>query len=265
MTYETLLYEVTEGVGTITFNRPQVMNATNDMFYKELSGLIREVADDSRVGAIIITGAGRGFCAGADVKAMDPNMKLLARRRRHRGILTDVLRPLVNLEKPVIAAVNGVAVGAGFNIALAADILIASDNAIFSQIFTKLGLVPDLGGLYLLTRVVGLNKAKELCFTAKKIDANEAFQLGIVNHVVPADELMAKAFGLAKEIAAGPGTALAQIKTLLNKSSNSSLDQMLEYESYAQTLSYTTPEHLEGVAALREKRSPDFRGAAAKE
>jgi 2-(1,2-epoxy-1,2-dihydrophenyl)acetyl-CoA isomerase len=170
-----------------------------------------------------------------------------------------VLRPLYMLEKPVIAAVNGPAVGAGFNIALAADIIIASDKAVFSQIFTRLGLVPDLGGMYLLTRVVGLNKAKELCFTARKIDAAEAFALGIVNRVVPAQELMPAARTLAREIAVGPPTALAMIKTLLNKSSTSTLEQMLEYESYAQTLAYTTTEHREGVAAFREKRSPDFR------
>jgi 2-(1,2-epoxy-1,2-dihydrophenyl)acetyl-CoA isomerase len=186
-------------------------------------------------------------------------MKLLARRRRHRWILTDVLKPLVALEKPVIAAVNGPAVGAGFNIALAADILIASEAAMFSQIFTRLGLVPDLGGLYLLTRVVGLNKAKELCFTARKIGAQEALSLGIANRVVPADKLLEEARALAAEIAAGPPVALAQIKTLLNKSSTSTLDQMLEYESYAQTLAYTTTEHREGVAAFRERRSPDFR------
>jgi 2-(1,2-epoxy-1,2-dihydrophenyl)acetyl-CoA isomerase len=163
------------------------------------------------------------------------------------------------LEKPVIAAVNGPAVGAGFNLALAADILIASEAAVFSQIFTRLGLVPDLGGLYFLTRVVGLNKAKELCFTAKKIGAAEALALGIANRVVPADRLLDEARKIAVEIAAGPPTALAMIKTLLNKSSNSTLEQMLEYESYAQTLAYTTPEHREGVAAFREKRAPDFR------
>jgi 2-(1,2-epoxy-1,2-dihydrophenyl)acetyl-CoA isomerase len=257
---QTILFDASNGVGTITFNRPDALNATNDEFYRELSGLIRQIADDASIGCVVITGAGRGFCAGADVKSMNQDMKLLARRKRHRGILADVLRPLVNLEKPVIAAVNGPAVGAGFNIALAADILIASDKAVFSQIFTRLGLVPDLGGLYLLTRVVGLNKAKELCFTARKIDAAEALSLGIANRVVPADQLMSAATSLAQEIAAGPPTALAMIKTLLNKSSNSSLEQMLEYEGYAQTLAYTTPEHREGVAAFREKRAPDFRG-----
>lgn len=258
---QTILYEVSDGVGTITLNRPDALNATNDELYKELSSLIHEIAEDAAVGCVVITGAGRGFCAGADVKSMDPAMQLLARRKRHRGILSNVLRPLLNLEKPVIAAVNGPAVGAGFNIALAADILIASDKAVFSQIFTRLGLVPDLGGMYLLTRVVGLNKAKEMCFTARKIDAVEALALGIANRVVPGDQLLAVATSLAKEIAAGPPTALAMIKNLLNKSSNSSLEQMLEYEAYAQTLAYTTPEHREGVAAFREKRQPNFHSA----
>ena len=159
----------------------------------------------------------------------------------------------------MIAAVNGAAVGAGFNIALACDMILASDKAVFSQIFARLALVPDLGGLYLLTRVVGLNKAKELCFTAKKISASEAFDLGIVNHVVPAEDLLDRAQELAAQIAAGPPTALAMVKTLLNKSSTSTLDQMLEYESYAQTIAYTTEEHREGVAAFREKRQPNFR------
>ena len=175
------------------------------------------------------------------------------------GFLADILQPLVNLEKPVIAAVNGAAVGAGFNIALAADVIVASEKAVFSQIFTRLGLAPDLGGLHLLTQVVGLNKAKELCFTAKKISAAEALALGIANHVVPAEELLAEARKLATEIAAGPPVALSMIKSLLNKSSNSTLEQMLEFESYAQTLAYTTPEHKEGVAAFREKRLPNFR------
>lgn len=263
MTYETLLYDLAGGVATIKFNRPDVLNATNDQFYRELSGLIRTIGDDAKVRAVILTGAGRGFCSGADVKAMNPDMDLLARRRRHRGILADVLRPLVILEKPVIAAVNGPAVGAGFNIALAADMIIASESAVFSQIFARLGLVPDLGGLYLLTRVVGLNKAKELCFTARKIDAAEGRDLGFVNRVVPADQLIHEARKLATEIAAGPPTAIAMMKALLNKSSTSTLEQMLEYEGFAQTVAYTTAEHREGVTAFREKRAPAFRASEA--
>ncbi|HKQ84681.1 MAG TPA: enoyl-CoA hydratase-related protein [Steroidobacteraceae bacterium] len=260
MNFETILYDLADGVATITLNRPDALNATNDPLYRELSHLLREIEKNDDVGCVVITGAGRGFCAGADVKSMNPDMPTLARRKRHRWILADVLKPLVELEKPVIAAVNGHAVGAGFNIALAADILIASESAVFSQIFTKLALVPDLGGLYLLTRVVGLNKAKELCFTAKKISAVEAHALGIVNHVVAPDQLMVEALRMGREIAAGPATSLAMIKSLLNKSSTSTLDQMLEYESYAQTVAYLTPEHKEGVAAFREKRAPRFRG-----
>ena len=257
---ETLLYDVSEGVATVTFNRPDVLNATNDQFYKELSVLIRTIADDTAIRCVVLTGAGRGFCSGADVKSMNPDMTVLDRRKRHRGILHDVLYPLVNLEKPVIAAVNGAAVGAGFNIALAADIIIASEAAVFSQIFARLALVPDLGGMYLLTRLVGLNKAKELCFTAKKISAAEAHALGIVNHVVAPDKLLAEARKLAIEIAAGPPTALSMMKTLLNRSSTSTLEQMLEFESYAQTVAYVTPEHREGVMAFREKRPPNFQG-----
>jgi 2-(1,2-epoxy-1,2-dihydrophenyl)acetyl-CoA isomerase len=256
--FETILYEEREGVAVITLNRPEALNATNDTLYRELSGLIAAIAEKDAVGCVVLTGAGRGFCAGADVKSMNPDTDPLVRRRRHRWILADVLRPLVLLEKPVIAAVNGAAVGAGFNIALAADIVVASEAAVFSQIFTRLALVPDLGGLYLLTRVVGLNKAKELCFTAKKVSAAEGHALGFVNHVVAADQLMAEAMKLGAAIASGPPTALAMIKNLLNKSSNATLEQMLEYESFAQTLAYSTPEHAEGVKAFREKRNPEF-------
>ena len=258
---ETILFDVTEGVATITFNRPEVLNATNDQFYKEFAGLIGTVADDPEVRCVIITGAGRGFCAGADVTGMDPNRPPLSKRKRHRWILSTVLRPLVRLEKPVIAAVNGAAVGAGMNIALAADILIASEAAMFSQIFARMGLVPDLGGLHLLTRVVGLNKAKELCFTARRVKAAEALALGIANEVVAPDQLLPRATALALEIAAGPPFALSMAKTLLNMSSQTTLEEMLEYEGYAQSLAYISGENEEGARAFKEKRPPKF-GAA---
>lgn len=261
MNLQTVKYEVADGVATITLNRPDAMNATNDQLYQELNGLLKEVAGDDGIGCLVLTGAGRAFCAGADVKAMSPDASPLARRKRHRGILRNVLLPLYNLEKPVIAAVNGPAVGAGFNMALAADMVIASETAVFSQIFTRLALVPDLGGMYLLTRVVGLNKAKELCFTARKITAAEGLSLGFVNRVVTSEALLPEAHALARQIAAGPATSLAMIKTLLNKSSTSTLEDMLEFESFAQTIAYITPEHREGVAAFREKREPRFRAS----
>ena len=264
MSYQTLLYNVSDRIATVTLNRPDAMNATTDEMYHELQALLGVIAADSNVSCVILTGAGRGFCAGADLKARKDDATPLERRARHRWILKDILEPLFRLEKPVIAAVNGAAAGAGFNIALACDFIVASEQASFIQAFARVGLVPDLGGLYLLGRVIGINKAKELCFTARKVLADEAKALGIVNHVVPHDQLLAEARAIAVKISAGSPTAIGMTKTLLNKSSNSTLDQMLEYESYAQTVAYLTPEYEEGVQAFREKRSPDFVGAAAR-
>jgi len=264
MTLENLLYSVIDRVATITLNRPDALNATTDGLYQELQSLIREIATDQSVGAVVMTGAGRGFCAGADLKARRDGMTELQLRARHRWILRDILEPLTRLEKPVICAVNGVAAGAGSSIALACDFIIASDKASFVQSFARVGLVPDLGGLWSLTRAVGLPVAKELCFSARKVGAEEALSLGLVNRVVPHDELMDQAQTLAAGIAKGSPTALAMIKSLLNKSSELTLDQMLEYEAYAQTVAYITPEYREGLAAFREKREPDFAAAAAR-
>lgn len=262
MTYENILYDVSDRIATITLNRPDAMNATTDELYQEFQDALSNVANDPDVGCVILTGAGRGFCAGADLKARKDDMTPLQRRARHRWILKDILEPLVRLEKPVIAAINGAAAGAGFNIALACDFVIASEKASFIQAFAKVGLVPDLGGLYLLSRVIGIAKAKELCFTARKVGAEEARAIGIVNHVVPHDSLLDEARAVAATIAKASPTALAMTKTLLNKSSNATLDQMLEFESYAQTVAYLTPEYEEGVQAFREKRAPDFAAAA---
>ncbi|TAL04191.1 MAG: enoyl-CoA hydratase [Rhodospirillaceae bacterium] len=265
MAFQTLLYEVNDRIATVTLNRPEAMNATTDEMYRELSALWRDIAADKNVACVILTGAGRGFCAGADLKARKDDMSPLQRRARHRWILKDVLEPLVRLEKPVIAAVNGAAVGAGFNIALACDFIIASDQASFVQAFARVGLVPDLGGLYLLGRVIGINKAKELCFTARKVSAQEASTMGIVNHVVPHDRLLAETWVIAAAIAKGSPTALAMTKTLLDRGTNATLDQMLEFESYATTVAFLTPEYEEGVRAFREKRAPDFAAIAAKD
>ena len=264
MAYQTLLYDVSERIATITLNRPDAMNATTDEMYHELQGLLGKVADDRDVSCIILTGAGRGFCAGADLKARKDDATPLERRARHRWILKDIVEPLIRIEKPVIAAVNGAAAGAGFNIALACDLIIASDQASFIQSFARVGLVPDLGGLYLLARVMGINKAKELCFTARKVLPDEAKTLGFVNHVVPHAQLLTEARAIAAKITAGSPTAIGMTKTLLNKSSTSTLEQMLEYEGYAQTVAYLTPEYEEGVSAFREKRTPDFAAAAAR-
>ena len=246
MNYQNILFEVSDRIATLTLNRPDAMNATTDEMYQELSDVIGRIAKDDGIGCVIITGAGRGFCAGADLKARKDDMTPLQRRARHRWILKDILEPLWRLEKPVIAAVNGAAAGAGFNIALACDFAVCSDKASFIQAFARVGLVPDLGGFYLLGRAIGTNRAKELCFTARKVLPDEARELGI-----------------AEKIVAGSPTALAMTKNLIDKSGNCTMDEMLEYEGYAQTIAYLTPEYEEGVRAFREKRAPDFAAAAA--
>jgi 2-(1,2-epoxy-1,2-dihydrophenyl)acetyl-CoA isomerase len=243
---------------TLTLNRPEVLNALDDALYAALAARLREIAVDDAVRCVVLTGTGRGFCAGADIGAMDPQAEPAIRRARHRRILADILRPLATLEKPVIAAVNGVAAGAGFSLALAADIVVASEEAAFTLSFSRLAVIPDLGALHFLTRVVGLHVAKELSFTGRKITAAEARDLRIVNRVVPADQLGAEAGRLAAELAAGAPMALAQIKTLLNRASTMTLEDLLELEAYAQAFAYTTSDYREAVAAFRARRPPAF-------
>lgn len=262
MPYETLLYDLTDGVATVTLNRPEVLNAFSTPMQRELAAVIARLADDSAVRAVVLTGAGRAFCAGGDIGEMegaaDPT-PLASRNKLHR-MLTSVLMPLVRLEKPVIAAVNGVAAGAGMNLALAADITLVAEQARFSQAFVKVGLVPDTGGLYLLTRLIGLNRAKELCFTGRMLDAREALELGLVNQVVAADELMPRAKALAQELARGATAAIGLTKSLLNVAPTATLEEMAEFESYALAVVLSTEDHREGIRAFREKRAPQFRG-----
>ena len=262
MQYETLLFEASDGVATVTLNRPEVLNAFSTPMQRELAAVIARVADDDAVRAVVLTGAGRAFCAGGDIGEMegaaDPT-PLASRNKLHR-MLTSVLMPLVRLEKPVIAAINGAAVGAGMNLALAADITVAAENARFSQAFVKVGLVPDTGGLYLLTRLIGLNRAKELCFTGRMLNAPDALHMGLVNEVVPAAELMPRAQALARELASGATAAIGLTKSLLNMAPTATLEEMAEFEAYALAVVLATEDHREGIRAFREKRAPVFHG-----
>jgi 2-(1,2-epoxy-1,2-dihydrophenyl)acetyl-CoA isomerase len=259
--YDTLLVEVTEGVAKVTLNRPEALNAFSVPMQQDLAALIGEVADDDAIRAVVLTGAGRAFCAGGDMKEMDSaDPSPLAGRNKIRRMLTTVLMPLVRLEKPVIAAVNGAAVGAGMNLALASDIVFATEGAKFSEIFVKVGLVPDTGGLYLLTRLVGLNRAKELCFTGRMLSAREAQGLGLVSRVLPADELLPAAMTLANELAQAPTAAIGMTKSLLNLAATATLDELAEFEAYALSVALATEDHKEGVRAFIEKRAPHFRG-----
>jgi 2-(1,2-epoxy-1,2-dihydrophenyl)acetyl-CoA isomerase len=258
VSYDNLLFAVEGGVATVTLNRPAALNALNAALKADLADVVGRLRDEPDIRAVILTGAGRGFCAGGDIREMRPEGGPLATKRKLDDILAKVLVPLATLKKPTIAAVNGFAVGAGFNLALACDMIVAADTAVFSQIFVKVGLVPDSGGLYFLPRVIGLNRAKELCFTGRDVSAAEGASLGFVNRVVPAAEVLSAAQALAGEIARGPGVAIALTKTALNLSSTASLAEMMELEALAQSLAASTPEHAEGIAAFAQRRKPDF-------
>lgn len=259
MQFDTLLYEIDDGVATLTLNRPVALNAFDDVMQRELAMLIPAIAADDAVRCVILTGAGRAFCAGGDIRGMDTaDPAPIAGRNRLRKMLQTVFMPLIRLETPVIAAVNGIAVGAGLNLALAADIVLADEAAVMSQIFVQVGLVPDTGGLFLLTRLIGLNRAKELCFTGRKFTGREAAEWGLVNRALPGADLLPAARALAREIADGPAAAIGMTKSLLNLSATASIEEMAEFEAYAQAIALSTTDHREGLLAFREKRTPRY-------
>ena len=262
MDYETLLLEVSEGVATLTLHRPESLNAFSTPMQRELAQVIGDLARDAAVRSVVLTGAGRAFCAGGDMDEMEQASAStpLADRNKLRRMLTEVFMPLVRLEKPVVAAVHGAAVGSGMNLALAADMIVASETARFSQAFIKVGLVPDTGGLYLLSRLVGMNRAKDLCFTGRMLSASEALAMGLVNQVVSSEQLMPVARSLALELAQGPTAAIGLTKTLLHLAPTASLEQLAEFEAYALSVVLSSEDHREGIAAFREKRPARFVG-----
>jgi 2-(1,2-epoxy-1,2-dihydrophenyl)acetyl-CoA isomerase len=259
MGYETILVDRADGVATVTLNRPEARNAIDVRMRAELAGAFDELEADETARAIILTGAGGHFSAGGDVKTMVKRHTAAEGRARVESLNRFVLR-LFNFPKPTIAMVDGFAVGAGCNIALGCDIVLASDRARFGEVFAKIGLVPDGGGTWLLPRLVGLAKAKELVFTADIIDAAEALRIGLVNRVVPAPELEATTRALAARIAAGPPGTLALAKSLLNRASTTELAAALELEAFAQGQAISSEDHAEGVRAFLEKRQPKFQG-----
>jgi len=267
MPYESILLDKEEGIATLAFNRPQKMNSLGVQMLDEAAAAIRELNDDDETKVLIITGTGRAFSAGADltaeVKGTDTTAPGLKRRARTLPFARFgyLMKRLHEFDKPTIAAVNGVAVGAGLSVALLCDIRIAADDARFSSIFIKRGLVADCGATFYLPRVLGTAKALELMWTGDMIDAKEAERIGLVRSVVPAAELMKEAKALALRFAKGPSVAIELTKRMVYDGLKANdFSSQLANEGLAQEICYKTEDYKEGVDAFVEKREAKFKG-----
>jgi enoyl-CoA hydratase len=263
MTYSTITLEKAEGIATLTLNRPEKLNALNEVMAAELLDAVTEVEEDKDTKVLVITGAGRAFWAGADVKELF--LKGIDQRKRGEASfdiiswLERLCLQLRNMPKPTIASINGHAVGIGVTLPLQCDIRIASEEAMFSLPFVRLGLIPEFGSTYALTRLVGIAKACELIFTGKFIGAKEAKEIGLVNEVIPTAELEKTTHELAKTIAQGAPIAIQLAKKGLYQSLDASIESQLRYESLALNILLRSEDHEEGIRAFLDKRQPNFK------
>lgn len=258
-----ILVEKKDGVAIITLNRPDKLNSFNDELSFALQDALKEAEKDPAVRAVVLTGAGRGFCAGQDLQnrkfsdasAGRPSLSDSIRRRYNPMILK-----IRKMEKPVIAAVNGVAAGAGSSLALACDLRVVSETASFIQSFSKVGLVPDSGATFILPRLIGATKAYELMITADKLEAKTAFELGLINKLVPQEKVLEEAVTWAIQLAKGPSKAFGLTKRALNKAIFPDLEELLDYEAHLQEIAGRSDDFQEGVTAFLEKRQPAYSG-----
>jgi 2-(1,2-epoxy-1,2-dihydrophenyl)acetyl-CoA isomerase len=261
MAFEHILYEAEQGVGTITLNRPDVLNSFNRAMAAEVRQALSHAGSDATVRAVLITGAGRAFCAGQDLaEAMPkegpaPDLGDIVARG-----YTPIGRTIRQLDKPVVCAVTGVAAGAGANLAFACDFVLASSEASFIQSFSKIGLVPDTGGTFFLPRLVGMARATALMMLADKVTAQDAVTIGLILRVVEAGKLLDEATALARDLATRPTRGLGLIKRALNASATNGLDEQLALEAQLQAEAGSTADYREGVKAFLEKRAPVFVG-----
>ncbi len=258
-----LLIENEGAVRTLRLNRPDVLNAFNNDLLSALSKAVRDAEKDKGVRCLVITGAGRGFSAGqdlADVADRYKSAEPLELGAHLRARYNPMIAGLRTMEKPVIAAVNGVAAGAGASLALACDLRLAAESASFVQAFVNVGLVPDTGSTFFLPRLVGAARALELVFTGRKVKADEALRIGLVNQVVPDAELASETSKLAKRLAELPTRTIGLTKRAMNAAWSADLEAQLDYESMLQTTAGRTHDHREGVTAFLEKRPSQFKG-----
>ena len=256
MDFKEILYVKDDGVATITLNRPEARNALNLTIREEILDAVNDVGQDESVKVLVMTGKGKAFCGGGDVKTMG-GITAIGGRERLRS-LHRIVRAIFNLEKPIIMGINGPAMGVGLSLALLGDIIIASEEARFACSFVKVALVPDCGLMYLLPRLIGLNKAKELFFTGKVVGAGEAEKMGLVNRVVPADELGSRGMEMAEELKNSPIKCIGMIKNLTHRGLSMDFDSFLESEAMAVGVAFQTKDHHEGIQAFIDKRPARF-------
>lgn len=259
--FQTLLYSLSNGVCTITLNRPEVYNALNEQMKKELNEALKEAEKDPNVRCLVLRGAGeKAFCSGQDLKE---HAGLETRRSLKESLeksYNPMIRKMRGMEKPIIGMINGVAAGAGLSIALACDMRIMADHAKLIEVFIRIALVPDSGSHWFLPRLVGMAKAFEYAALGNDISAQEAERVGLVNKVVPAAELEKTTLDIAEKLANAPTKSIGLIKRTLNKALSSDLDTLLDYEAYIQEIASLTEDHKEGVQAFLEKRPAQFKG-----
>ncbi len=261
MAYETILYESSDGVATITLNRPAKLNAFNDKMIGETTDAFKAAGRDETVRCIILTGAGRGFSSGQDLGDFQGREESVSIGEHLRHGYHRLIRQMVSLEKPIVGAINGIAAGAGCGVALAADIRIASDSASFMLAFSRIGLIPDSGTNWFLPRIIGYARAFEMAVTADRVPADRALEWGLVNSVVPAEQLPEITAAWARRLADGPTLAYGLTKRAMNRGWGMSLDEALEYEAYLQEVAGRSQDNREGIAAFLEKREARFSGS----
>jgi 2-(1,2-epoxy-1,2-dihydrophenyl)acetyl-CoA isomerase len=259
MSYETILFEVNDGIATLTLNRPEVFNAFNEQQSADLIDALKKTEKDKSIRVLIITGAGKAFCSGQDLKSIAGAQKRSLSESLHKRY-NPMIRAMRNLPVPVICKLNGVAAGAGASMVLACDMVVASEAASIIEVFVNVGLVLDSGSSYFLPRLVGSARAFELSTMGNKVSAQQAYDWGMVNRVVKPEELDTETMKIAQYYATAPTKAIALMKKMLNKSFHSDLDTMLEYEAYCQEIAGRSNDNKEGVAAFNEKRKPQFKG-----
>ncbi|PIC63621.1 enoyl-CoA hydratase [Sporosarcina sp. P13] len=254
--YKYITVQVKDRVSVVKLNQPEVRNALSPEMREEIRSFFTEVKTDSDVKVIVLTGEGKAFSAGGDLRSLKGITAEAGRKRLQAG--HDMIYSVLNLEKPVIAAVNGVAAGAGVSLALACDVVIMSDSSTFIQSFVKVGLIPDLGSLYFLPSLIGRHRALELMLTGGKLTADQALDMGIANHVVPSEKLQEQVQSIASELAKGPALAMGLTKRVANRSVLDEIGKTLELEGFAQAMCFESVDFKEGTDAFFEKRTPVF-------